>query len=197
MLKTCGWISRCPWNPHWLMPLIWWVYRSTGAHALTKFRKELPSSWLRGKAYILACCDLCVACTASCEQGFVMAGHVGKEFAASKGMFQGCLLSVLFSQPYHEHLSQIRGSRKFMLTTLMLCFFFFQKKKNVMFCQSHTAKLNVEKTQILSSSARDFVLDVVNRLIASGILLRCAEGMSKAVAQDRVRKCITVSRRIR
>ena len=26
---------------------------------------------------------------------FVMAGHVGKEFAASNGIIQGCLLSVL------------------------------------------------------------------------------------------------------
>ena len=89
VLRACGWVSRCPWNPLWLMALICWVCRSTGANVLTKFRKELPSGWLRGKANILACCkhrELRII--------FVMAGQ-GQESAASNGIIQGCPLSVL------------------------------------------------------------------------------------------------------
>ena len=40
-----------------------------------------------------------------------MAGHVGKEFAASNGIIQGCPLNVLLLDFSHEHLGQIRESR--------------------------------------------------------------------------------------
>ena len=43
----------------------------------------------------LECCNLCVACTVSCEEGLLWTGHVEKEFVASHGIIQGCPLSVL------------------------------------------------------------------------------------------------------
>ena len=64
-------------------------------------------------------------------------------------------------------------------------------------CFSHTAK-----TERRLQSPRDFVLkveqlDVVCKLKSLGTQLRCAEGMSNDVAEDQVRKGITVSKPIR
>ena len=45
--------------------------------------QKLPSCWLRGKVYILACCNRC------------MARHVAKEIVAFNGVIQGCPLKLL------------------------------------------------------------------------------------------------------
>ena len=69
-------------------------------------------------------------------------------------------------------------------------------------------KLNVDKTKVCGTtetalqSLRDLdlnaeQLDVVNKLKSLGIQLRCARRMTNDVADERIRKGITISRRIR
>ena len=55
----------------------------------------------------------CAACTVSCEEGLLWRDTCEKEFVASNGVIQGCLLSVFFffAKPPHEHLVQICESR--------------------------------------------------------------------------------------
>ena len=57
--------------------------------------KELPSSLLRGKGYASACFQPLCGMYRELRRRFAVTGHVGKEFAASNGVIQGCPPCVL------------------------------------------------------------------------------------------------------
>ena len=126
-MGTCGWISRWLWNLHWL--------------TLTEFRKELLSSWPRGKADTRACSKLCVACAASCADGL------------SWCIIHGCLLSVLLQ---HLLMNTWARSVKAGTDTAMPEVYadagvFSKVSEDIdvanqgTFCQSHTAKTECRK----------------------------------------------------
>ena len=125
-----------------------------------------------------------------------MAGHVGKEFAASNASSKAVFRVCFFTQPSHEHLGQNRES----WTTAAMPSVSSDDagvlskdsedidvafKNHGLFCQSHTAKTERRKKpeagaplQLQLQSARDFVrngehLDVVSKLESLGSQLRC------------------------
>ena len=150
---------------------------------------------------------------------FVMAGHVGKEFVASNGDIQGCPLSVLL---LNILMNTWARSVETETTTAMpkvyavdagvlsknSCDIDIALKITCRFATVTQQKLNVDKTKVWSTtetalqSVRDLdlngeQLDVVNKLKSLGIQLRCARRMTNDVADERIRKYITISRCIR
>ena len=148
-----------------------------------------------------------------------MAGHVGKEFVASNSVIQGCPLSVLLLNLLMN--TRARSVKTVTTTTMPKV---YADDAGVLSKNSHDIdialkitgrfakvtqqKLNVDKTKVWGTtetalqSVRNLdlngeQLDVVNKLKSLGIQLRCAKRMTNDVADERVRKGITISRRIR
>ena len=149
---------------------------------------------------------------------FVMARHVEKEFAASNGIIQGRLLSVLLLNLFMNTWAR---SVKARTTTAMPKVYpddtgvLSNKSEDTdialkfigRFATVTQQKLNVEKTKVWCTtetalqSVRNLDLDgehldVVNKFKSLRIQLRCARRMTNDVADERVRKGITISRRI-
>ena len=150
---------------------------------------------------------------------FVTAGHVVKEFVASNGVIQRCPLSVLL---LNLLMNTWARSVKTETTTAMpkvyaddagvlsknSCDIDIALKITCRFATVTQQKLNVDKTEVWGTtetalqSVRDLnlngeQLDVVNKLKSLGIQLKCARRMTNEVADERIRKGITISRRIR
>ena len=139
-----------------------------------------------------------------------MAGHVEKEFVASNGVIPGCPLSVLLLNLLMDTWAR---SVKAGTTTAMPkddAGVLSKNSRDIDIAQRITGhfatvtqqKLNVDKTKVALHSVRNFdlngeQLDVVSKLKSLGTQLRCAIRMTNDVAEGRVRKRITISRRIR
>ena len=93
--RRFGWISRCLWNLRSWKERTWFACRSIGASASTESHKASLSISLRNKVFTREYCSPLRGMYRDLRRRFVMAGHVGSEFAASNGVIQGCPLSVL------------------------------------------------------------------------------------------------------
>ena len=150
---------------------------------------------------------------------FVMAGHVGSEFAASNGVIQGCPLSVLLLNLLMNTWARAVKAQTATATPKVYaddagvlsqnsCDIDNALKITGRFATVTQQRLNVDKTKVwgTTETARQSVrdlnldggkLDVVNKLKSLGIQLRCARKMTNDVANERIRTGITISRRIR
>ena len=156
------------------MDLIWWACRPTGATALTEFRKELLSSWLRRKAYPTSAWHV----PRVARRRYVMAGHEVKEIAASiVGMIQGCTLRVLLFD-----LVMNTWARSVKAETVTAMSKVHDDDAGVLSEVGEDVDVQKSKawstTETALQSARDFVLnvwhlDVVKKLTSPGIQHRC------------------------
>ena len=136
---------------------------------------------------------------------FVMASHVGKDFVASNGVIQGCLLSVLLLNLLMNTWARAVKTE----TTAMpkvhaddagvlsknSCDIDIALKITGRFATVTQQKMNVDKTKVWGTtetalqSVRNFDLNgeqlhVVNKVKSPGIQLRCARRMTNDVANE-------------
>ena len=176
---------------------------------LTECHNESPSSSLRSKVYTLECCNLCAACTVSCE-GLLWRDTWTRNLLPQNGIIQGCPLSMLLLNLLKNTWAR---SVKAVTTTAMPKAYaddagaLNKNSENIdialkitgRFATVTQQKLNVDKTKVWGTTLNlnGEQLDVVCKLKSLGIQLKFARRMTNDVTERRVKKGITFSKRIR